>query len=490
MHAKRTRLILVGLYFGLSIYAIPLKAATIVVNSAIDVAPSVVDGNCTLREAIEAANTNTAVDACNAGNGADTIEFTSAMLAGGATSITLMDDLSNYSDPVVESLTINGPGTNLLSIDGDKLYMLFYLNSPGDNQTFHFNDMTLTSGLSTTGSSTTQSGGAMYIEKGETVSIERILFRDNKADNGGGAIFIPNSVSSSPVSLTISRSTFNNNTANGPIGGGAIRGGNSSFISVEDSSFYKNFASHENGSGGAISIFSSSVNDPASLNIFRATLTKNLANKDGGALSLNGVGSSADIAHTTIVENKADIDTNGTGNGGGISVSNGSISLFNSIVASNQDNSPNSKPNFDDISAVNLTSNGFNFIGNYAGTSTGAGEPNANNDYVGTALVKLDPDLGLYGDNGGLTQTLVPLLNGTLAVIDKGSCASEPYDQRRLGNNTSKKRAVDLSGVPNGTGSGGCDIGAVESAAVEITPDNVTCFPIKSSNVKMAVICL
>ena len=47
------------------------QSTTIVVNSPAD--SLAIDGNCTLREAIIAANTDTAVDACLAGSGADIV---------------------------------------------------------------------------------------------------------------------------------------------------------------------------------------------------------------------------------------------------------------------------------------------------------------------------------------------------------------------------------------------------------------------------------
>jgi len=54
------------------VFAPPAHAATIGVTTAGDELNS--DGDCALREAIQAANTDTAVDACTAGNGADIIE--------------------------------------------------------------------------------------------------------------------------------------------------------------------------------------------------------------------------------------------------------------------------------------------------------------------------------------------------------------------------------------------------------------------------------
>ncbi|WP_298981118.1 CSLREA domain-containing protein, partial [uncultured Caldilinea sp.] len=59
-------------------------AALIIVNTTADELNS--DGDCSLREAIQAANTNARVDACTAGSGDDTIVFDPNL---GAATITL-----------------------------------------------------------------------------------------------------------------------------------------------------------------------------------------------------------------------------------------------------------------------------------------------------------------------------------------------------------------------------------------------------------------
>ncbi len=74
--------------------------ATITVNTTAD--DNVVNGNCTLREAIIAANTHMAVDACAAGvAGLDTIEFS---LGAGTPTINVLSALPTINEPV----TING----------------------------------------------------------------------------------------------------------------------------------------------------------------------------------------------------------------------------------------------------------------------------------------------------------------------------------------------------------------------------------------------
>src|SRR5262245_34500220 len=54
-----------------AVHATPAAAATITVTTTSDGAAT--DGNCTLREAVLAANSDAARDACPAGSGADTI---------------------------------------------------------------------------------------------------------------------------------------------------------------------------------------------------------------------------------------------------------------------------------------------------------------------------------------------------------------------------------------------------------------------------------
>jgi CSLREA domain-containing protein len=77
-----TLILLVGiLSYGLFIVTKPAYAASIIVNSNLDgITPT--DGNCTLREAIENANTDSDVSGgdCIAGSGSDVITFSGALI--------------------------------------------------------------------------------------------------------------------------------------------------------------------------------------------------------------------------------------------------------------------------------------------------------------------------------------------------------------------------------------------------------------------------
>ena len=77
--------------------------AVAVVDTNLDIV-DLSDGLTSLREAIFAANTL---------GGPDTIEFDPALTANGPSIITL----TNGEIKITESLTINGPGANLLTID-------------------------------------------------------------------------------------------------------------------------------------------------------------------------------------------------------------------------------------------------------------------------------------------------------------------------------------------------------------------------------------
>jgi CSLREA domain-containing protein len=98
---------------------------TITVNSTSDVTNNA-DGLCTLREALIAANTNTASGAvageCAAGSsdGSDTIDLT-----GLTASITLTSALPNISS----DMTLNGPGPGTLSIRRSNTFTIFTVSS-------------------------------------------------------------------------------------------------------------------------------------------------------------------------------------------------------------------------------------------------------------------------------------------------------------------------------------------------------------------------
>ena len=82
------------------ISATPAQAAALVVTTTDDELNG--DGDCSLREAIEAANTNAMVDACPAGDPAPTVDVITFGVSGTIT-------LTSGQLTVTDDLTINGP---------------------------------------------------------------------------------------------------------------------------------------------------------------------------------------------------------------------------------------------------------------------------------------------------------------------------------------------------------------------------------------------
>lgn len=463
----------------------PIYAVTITVN---DLGDALLEpnnnGNCTLREAIEAAEDDAAVDACVAGSGADTIVFDPTIIPQSGTSILLESDLSGFNnDAIRESLTIAGPGADLLIIDGDDNYRMFTFDSLTDDQVFNLSGINLFQAEDNT-------GAAIFVQIGETLNLRDMRLEANTATSattGGGAITSNGSSDDNPNTINIERSSFIGNRANSA--GGAISTGVGNNIVIKDSTFLENRAL-DGSDGGAISVLGL-TNNISNLKIIRSTFSKNRTDRSGGAIFLLGAGLKAEIEHSTITDNTANADMVGGGSAGGIYLDNSAgLTLTNSIVAGNNAFLSNTEDMRVGPSTI-ISSNGFNLIGNNQSASADfpAGTPNVNGDYVGTSAAKLDPELDSIDFYGGSTRTHQPLSNSF--VIDKGSCALEPFDQRGLGNDNTKMRIVDDAGIANGVGSDGCDIGSVEFGGEEITPlDTEICVPIKASNNNVAVVCL
>ena len=146
---------------------LPAVAATIVVSTRAD--DVTVNGNCTLREAVIAANSDAPVDACPAGSGADTV-----VLRAGAYQLTRLgngEDASQSGDLDVRSrLTIRGAGASVTNIEAgpsdDRLLRDRVLHVSG------VGSLTL-SGVTIRGGYCAAGGGiwASFIDRANTMSL-------------------------------------------------------------------------------------------------------------------------------------------------------------------------------------------------------------------------------------------------------------------------------------------------------------------------------
>ena len=149
--------------------------ATITVTSLADNMD--VDGQVTLREAIEAANTNTSVDGSEAG-GPQGILDEIVFQPGLAGTIDLKGTELVVSSPI-GNLQITGPGKDLLTINAHQQSRHFHVTT----------DISLIlEGVTLTGGSVAGNGGAI-LHDGlffSAVIVRNSTIRNNSAVNGGG----------------------------------------------------------------------------------------------------------------------------------------------------------------------------------------------------------------------------------------------------------------------------------------------------------------
>ncbi len=296
-----------------------VSAATITVTT-LDNGTNV--GGCSLRDAVDAANRNVAVNGCTAGKNADTIKF-SANLGGGTALFT------SGAIVVTDSLTIDGrtSESTQIRLNGDLRYRLFDVTSEvltltnldvlrargvrgsavyvGPNAGLIARNVSFIRNEAT-GNAATEGGGAIYND-GRTV-IEASTFDSNSASGtsgSGGAVF------NNAGTLTVRTSSFSNNDSNRAGGAIEANGGTTTMVDVN---FTSNRTGTNPGNGGAFHI-----SGAGSATVRGGTVSRNTASSEGGGF-WNNTGSMT-IARTSFLDNIArgpDAD-----NGGGAVYNNG-----------------------------------------------------------------------------------------------------------------------------------------------------------------------
>ncbi|MDO8615594.1 MAG: right-handed parallel beta-helix repeat-containing protein [Dehalococcoidia bacterium] len=441
----------------------PAAAATFTVTKPADTADGACNADCSLREAIIAANAAADADTISLPAGPYTLTRAGTFENAAATG-----DLDITGD-----LTINGAGAAATIINGGGLDGVFHVKSGG---------VVSISGVTIQNGSGGEGGGGIVNETG-TVTLTNSTVSGNTAGYAGGGI-----VNYGGSTLTLTNSTVSGNTANSSVyGGGGIvnyagstltltnstvsgnttdSGGgifNDGTMTLTNSTVSGNTASRVGGgggggifNGGTMTLTNSTVsgNTAASngggivnyrgstVTLTNSTVSGNTASASGGGIYNND--GALTLANSTITNNTADRNANGTGDGGGLRRYGGAVNLKNTIVAGNND--PSSDP--DCFGA--LSSQGYNLIqtvspGCTIGVTTG--------DITGQGA-QLGP---LALNPPGTTQTHAPL-PGSPAIDRGGNCVAT--DQRGV--------ARPIDGDGNGTTI--CDIGAYEVDAASPTP--------------------
>ena len=253
-----------------------LVLTTFVVTSLADGVAE--DGLITLREAVQASNTNTAVSDAAAGDETgDIIRFDSS-LAGGTINLT-QGQLNVFDDVAIQAGNLD------ITVDAQGLSRAF--------QTFGT----------------------------QTISFGRVNVTGGVADIGGGIL------ASGSGNVIVFGGEYSGNEATGE-GGGAIYSASGDLNISGGTIFESNVASGASGSGGAI------FNDSGMLNANDVEFTANVANRAGGAVEINGgdlfltnIEASENIAGATGLANP--------GNGGAVHVTAGDIVVVTDSLISN-----------------------------------------------------------------------------------------------------------------------------------------------------------
>lgn len=291
--------LILALLAGLAMVAAPAaRAATITVTTTADENNS--DGDCSLREAIIAANTDTAIDACPAGSGADTISLPAGnyllTISGRNENAAQTGDLDLNAD-----LTISGAGQATTTIDAGSLDRVFHIAA---GSTVQISGVTLTGGRITA-----NFGGGIFVSNGSTLILTDSQVNDNGAASGGGGIY----ANDSTLTLTNSQVISNTTTSEG---GGIYA--SVSTLTLTNSRVDGNTSASAGGG----------------MNIGSSTLTLTDSHIDGNDAGYSGGGIYSDASTMTLVNSSVD-DNEGGYSGGGINTGIGNLTLINSRVDGN-----------------------------------------------------------------------------------------------------------------------------------------------------------
>lgn len=241
-----------------------------VVNTLIDGVAE--DGLLSLREAVQAASTNTAVNEADAGSAGevDVITFSTGLPAGTIT-------LAGGELAISGETSILGSGPGRLTISGNNVSRVFNVAADG---IFTLVDLTVTAG-----NAGADAGGAI-LNAGITALIRTAVRGSTAGTDGGGLASVAGST------LRMQDSEISGNVA-GDSGGGVWSDG--------------------------------------TLSLSNVTVSGNAAAVDGGGIFYS-VGT---LRHLTVFGNRADSDGNASGTGGGIHSAAATTTLHNTLVAGN-----------------------------------------------------------------------------------------------------------------------------------------------------------
>ena len=245
------------------------------------------DTDCSLADAITAANTDTETNGCTAGDGADTITLSANVTLAAALPV------------ITTEVTIDGDSH---TISGDDTYAIFVV----EDADLTVENVTIRDGAGI-------NGGGIYIQDGFLI-VDNVTITENFARDHGGGIYATNG------GLDIKGDSEITLNSAGDTGGGIWT--NNTNVTIIDSEVSEN-DTRASGGGG---MYFTSETGGHSLGIVTSTFKKNVSKLDGGGLRISsGIGS---IVRSSFTENTAD-------DGGGMKVYNATLNIENTTISTN-----------------------------------------------------------------------------------------------------------------------------------------------------------
>ena len=239
------------------------------------------DGFITLREAIQAANTNKAVDGSVAGSvGEDTIVFAPTLDTSAGLVASLA--MSGEQFTISESLKITGNGSLKTVIDASSSSRIFFVSSGSltvEKLTLQNGNLSNDSGAG----DLRNAGAAILLASTGSLTINDCRIQENTT---AGAFSSGGAVASVSGAITITGSLFRNNSTTGDSAPGGAVFSVSGAVQVSSSSFIQNSTTGASSGGGAVAVASAGLTVTDSL--CNENFTQNTASPGGAILTSSG----------------------------------------------------------------------------------------------------------------------------------------------------------------------------------------------------------
>ena len=513
-----------ALLAGLMVAAPRAWADAITVTRFDDPAPDGCDTDCSLREAILAAEADPGPDTILLRAGHYMLEIDETVIGEDAG---LQGDLDIASEVAIE-----GAGAGKTIIDGDGIDRVFDVHS-GANATL--SSVTVTGGVPTVGiGSGLQNNGTLGLASVEIVGNGGLGANNAGAASNGGDLTISDSLISANKgrntggilnsfggSLLVRDSVIRDNTAEEFHGGGVTNAVSTSEVTIIRSTISGNAAPEKGGgiynTGGRVEVIDSVVIDnrvtedgsegggiynASELDVTDSSVTDNSTVDHGGGIRSIGAGAQTTIAGSLIARNRAtDIEDS---TGGGIATDEGTLTITGSVVRDNEVTGGGGGGISVEGSTVTLDSSLVS--GNDVG-SNGGGISNGNSGDVTITSTTISSNSGNSGggifngatlgvssstissnvassNGGGLDQDFGPAeiadstISGNTAAQDGGGINAEG-GTLTIDASTITQNTADDDDTEDGQGGGLAAVGATTSmrASILAANDDATTLP-------------